>query len=111
MTKITILKTDGIYHQITVEGHAGYSEEGNDIVCAGISVLTINLVNSLETLSEDAFCVKEEEETGLIDIRLSYEDDEEPSFEAEILIESFIIGMTNLSENYSDYLSLEIKEV
>ena len=30
-----------------VKGHAGYAEEGSDIVCSAISVLTTTCVNAL----------------------------------------------------------------
>ena len=32
---------------IEVKGHAGYAKRGEDIVCAAISVLTINTINSI----------------------------------------------------------------
>ena len=34
-------------------GHAGYAEEGQDIICAAVSALIVNTVNSVETLTED----------------------------------------------------------
>ena len=35
---------------VFMNGHAGYSEEGSDIVCAGASTLIYTLANSLETI-------------------------------------------------------------
>ncbi len=31
-----------------VEGHAGFAQAGQDIVCAGVSALTVSAVNGLE---------------------------------------------------------------
>ena len=109
MTAIKIFKANNVINRITIFGHSGYAEEDEDIVCAGISVLTINLINSLEKLSKDIFDVKENDETGYLDITLSYDD--MPEYSTEILIQSYLIGIESLLENYSDYLSLEIEEV
>ena len=32
-------ETDGAGHELSIEGHAGYAEEGHDVVCAGVSAL------------------------------------------------------------------------
>ena len=51
MTTITIYKSDkGSYKGFTCKGHAGSAMSGKDIVCAAISILVINTVNSLEEL-------------------------------------------------------------
>ena len=48
MIAVTI-KPDGL----TVDGHAGYAETGNDIICAAVSALAQGLVHSLEALTDD----------------------------------------------------------
>ena len=35
------------------KGHAGFSETGQDIVCAAASVLMINTVNAIEAFADD----------------------------------------------------------
>ena len=55
MINITVKKRNGISIWILLSrGHAGYAEEGQDIVCAAVSALIINTVNSLETFTDDA---------------------------------------------------------
>lgn len=49
--------------EIMVEGHAGYAEIGKDIVCAAISTLYQNLVNSIDQLSDSV--VHEFNEPGI----------------------------------------------
>ena len=38
---------------VEVKGHAGYDEYGKDIVCAAVSVLTVNMANSVEKFTDD----------------------------------------------------------
>ena len=50
MTKITVFRNrGGEYLGFDCLGHAGYAEAGYDIVCAGISVLVINFINSVDS--------------------------------------------------------------
>ncbi|MFR4579186.1 MAG: ribosomal-processing cysteine protease Prp [Clostridium fessum] len=47
-----------------VKGHAGYDEYGKDIVCAAVSVLTVNMANSVEKFTDDGFEGSVDEKTG-----------------------------------------------
>ena len=38
-----------------MEGHAGYADEGEDIICAAVSALALNFFNSVVAFSEDFF--------------------------------------------------------
>ena len=60
---------------IKVTGHAGYAEEGKDIVCAAVSVLAQNLIQSIEALTGDE--IKYRIEPGHMDIE--YKDRSEQS--------------------------------
>ena len=72
MTKITIFRNrDNEFLGFECLGHAGYAEEGEDIVCAGISALVINTVNSLGLYTKDAFFTDSDEETGKISLSFS----------------------------------------
>jgi len=48
------------------EGHAGFSHSGQDIVCAAVSALIINTVNSIEQFTSDTFDYQENEKNGYI---------------------------------------------
>ena len=49
MIKVTIYKDkDNLITGFKVLGHAGYGQEGNDVVYAAVSALVINTINSIE---------------------------------------------------------------
>ena len=54
MTHITIYKSSATNRTVGFKsaGHAGYAEEGSDIICSAISVLTINTINSIEQFTD-----------------------------------------------------------
>lgn len=109
MTTITIYKSDNRSFQgFTCKGHAGFADSGRDIVCAAVSILVINTINSLEELVHEEMTLNNDEATGYIDCRFSHE----ISAEAKLLMDSMILGLESIAEQYgSKYLRLIFKEV
>ena len=107
MVKITVYQNhDQQFVGFDCLGHAEYSDE-NDIVCAAVSAMTINCMNSIEELTEERFSVFQHEDDGVIDYML----DDKPGMEAEILLKSLVLGLRDLEKEYKDFISLDYKEV
>ncbi|MDY2700495.1 MAG: ribosomal-processing cysteine protease Prp [Suilimivivens sp.] len=109
MTTITIMKSkNGEYKRVTCEGHAGYADAGEDIVCSAISILVINTINSLDVLTDVQMEVTSDQEKGLIDCRLIGNSD----LSSTLLIDSMVLGLQNVVSQYGkQYLKLKFKEV
>lgn len=109
MTKITIYKSNNSnYKRFICEGHSGFAEAGSDIVCASISILVINTINSLEALSNERLEIDSDEHTGFIDCRFP----DNINSGSKLLVDAMILGLQTIEEQYgSKYLSLKIKEV
>lgn len=82
---------------ITVDGHAGYAERGNDIVCAGVTALTQTLIGSLEELTSDD--IKYDISPGRANINYG-----NLSEESKILVDSFFIGICMIADEFPDYV-------
>ena len=48
MIKVVVYKSGMRYYGFHVSGHAGYDESGKDIVCAGVSAMTMLVINTIE---------------------------------------------------------------
>lgn len=83
--------------RITVSGHAGYAEAGKDIVCAGVTALTISLVKSINDLTEDK--IEYEISPGRVDIHCG-----NLSEAGMLLVDSFFIGICLIAEKYPDHV-------
>ena len=106
MTAVTIYKRSGQYAGFVIEGHAGYGEEGEDIVCAAVSVLSLNTLNSIEAFTEDRF--SGEEKDG--DLSCSFP--EALSEKAVLLLDSMVLGLTDIQRSYGkSYIRIVFKEV
>ncbi|MBQ6129398.1 MAG: ribosomal-processing cysteine protease Prp [Lachnospiraceae bacterium] len=105
MVTATVVKNPSGYESFSCKGHAGFAASGKDIVCSAISVLTINTANSIMTLTDTKISVSEN------DGFLSWKFEGGSGKEADLLMDSLLIGLKSLEEEYGKYLKLEIKEV
>ena len=110
MTKITFHTTKtGEYRGFTCKGHAGYADYGRDIVCASISVLVINTINSLEEITGERMEVSADDEAGII--RCSFVD--QPLKDtSKVLMDSLVLGLTQIEKQYGKkHCKLTFEEV
>ena len=110
MTQITFHKTTaGEYQGFTCDGHAGYANHGKDIVCASISVLVINTINSLEQITGEQMQVDTDEDSGVIQCNFVNQPLKETS---KALMDSLVLGLTQIEKQYGkSYCKLTFEEV
>ena len=109
MTHVSVIKTsNGEYVGFNCIGHSGYAERGEDIVCAAISVLVINTVNSLDQLAGEKIRLVTNEEEGLIDCRF----DGQINDKSRLLLDSMVLGLKEIKKQYGKtFIDLTFEEV
>lgn len=85
---------------IEIRGHAGYAENGKDIVCAGMTALTQTLVRSMQGLSKDK--IEYEVSPGKADIHYG-----NLSEAGKLMVDSFFIGVCLIADEFPDYIRIE----
>lgn len=90
-----IKKSGEDYVSFSCKGHAGYAEEGYDIICAAVSVLTVNTINAIERFTEDTF------EAEAADGNVSWKFTMFPlSDKASLLMDTLVMGLEDIQESY-----------
>ncbi|MCD7743878.1 MAG: ribosomal-processing cysteine protease Prp [Lachnospiraceae bacterium] len=108
MIHMTVWKKGGQYSGFSFEGHAGYAEEGSDVVCAAVSALALNAANSIESFTEDYFEQEFAGDGGYLRMDFPNGAGEKTS----LLMDSLILGLRGVLDTYGDeYLTLTIEEV
>lgn len=113
MIKVFLCKEQDIFVGTQVTGHANFAEHGQDIVCAAVSVLTINTENTLNgilKLKEDQLKVIQED--NLIAVSINPEKlKEEQLKDTQLIFKSFELGIQNMVRQYPQFIELFYKEV
>ena len=89
------LRKDGIM----ISGHAGYAPTGSDIVCAGVTALTQELIRSMEGLTDDR--IETDIGSGMASIQYG-----DLSEKGRLLIDSFFIGICMIAEEFPNYVRI-----
>lgn len=100
MIKISINKKDEQINLIKIEGHAGYSKYGKDIVCAAVSSIVTTTVNGLSRLDNE--CLSYIEDDGMLSITILKHDNI-----IDVLLENMIELLKELERNYKKYIKIE----
>ena len=109
MIKVSLEKDKlGNIQKVIVQGHACYEEAGEfDIVCAGVSALTITLLNGFETvLKIDEKMLKRTVGPGYTEFQIPVFNDDIPDLQVKTLTDVYASGIRSMAEAYSDYITV-----
>ncbi|WAH38973.1 ribosomal-processing cysteine protease Prp [Alicyclobacillus dauci] len=84
-----------------VKGHSGYADAGSDIVCAAVSVLVYNAINSCERFAGVMLDVLDEGET--LTCRLP----KQPTEAVRLLVNSLFYGVEQVAEQYPEFVRIQ----
>ncbi|MCR5546227.1 MAG: ribosomal-processing cysteine protease Prp [Lachnospiraceae bacterium] len=107
MITVTIFRKENQITGIKSIGHAGYADYGQDIVCAAVSVLLINTMNSIEKFTDEQVTMADAKPG---DLEVSFP--KGLGHDGKLFIDSLLLGLQEISKEYGDeYLTLIFKEV
>ena len=114
MTTVIFYKTDGYYYGFEEQGHTGYGESGDDVLCAALSSMTMLLINAIEvSYASDVNYSIDEATTDIKVIVKSalpkYEKDEKKQYAVQGLIQAYFFQLMDLVEEYHEFL--DVKEI
>ena len=115
MTKVIFYRADGVYYGFEEQGHTGFAESGNDILCAALSAMTMLIINTIEVAYATNVEYSIDDETTDIKVMVhsilpEYKGDENKRYAVSGLIEGYYYQLNDMLEDYYDYLDVEISE-
>ncbi len=110
MINITIVKKNQDIITIEAKGHSGYAPVGSDIVCSAISVLTQNLINSLQKILKITPVYRIDESIPFLTVSIPNDISKEDYEKAQILVKSAVLGIRDVADSYSKYIRIKEKQ-
>lgn len=97
--------SDGSIRGFSVKGHANYAKAGEDIVCAGVSAVTVGTVNSIESLT--GVQLDAEMEHGFLSAYLSSGIQDNIYSQVQLLLESLVVMLKSIVDSYGEYIQIK----
>lgn len=103
MIRFRVYQSDSCIQEFVVTGHSGYGEAGTDIVCAGVSALVYNAVNSCEQLLG---IVLDATDTAN-ELRCVVQSSHRSNPDVQLLLHSLVFGVEQMAKAYPKYVKVE----
>ena len=82
-----------------IDGHAGYDEEGHDIVCAAVSGITLTAALGLRDYAKAEGSYKNQK--GHMSVRIT-----RPDETTQAIMETMVLGLDQISRQYPEFVSI-----
>jgi uncharacterized protein len=105
MIKVKIDRNaDRSIRSFTVTGHAYYDDPGKDIVCAGVSSVTVGTVNAIEELTGVELVSRMEE--GFLQAAVPEVSPGNTTDRVQLLLESMIVMLKSIEQAYGAFITV-----
>lgn len=104
MVNVKVLKKEDLIKSLSISGHANAGDYGNDLVCAGVSSISIGLANALDKLTQNLCTINIDE--NLVSIEVLDSD-----VSIQMILQTGIIQLQTIEEQFPKNIKIKIMEV
>ncbi len=113
MTKIIFYRQNGIFYGFEEQGHTGYAEAGEDILCSALSAMTMLIINTIEVsyASDVEYDIGEDDTRIVVRSKAAlpeFEEDDRKRYAVSGLFMSYFYQLNDLVEEYYKYLEVDV---
>ncbi|SHG88451.1 ribosomal-processing cysteine protease Prp [Tepidibacter thalassicus] len=101
--------SEGNIIEFSINGHAGFAEHGQDVVCAAVSVLSQTAVLGICDYAK-VNCEFNIDD-GKLQCKIPSDISDEKRKIIDAILETMVLGLKNIKEGYSSYIKLKEEEV
>lgn len=106
MVTVTIVRgPDGRIRSFSVSGHARYADPGKDIVCAGVSAVTVGAVNAIEKLT--GLVPEAKMQSGWLSASAPESEEAARNDQVQLLLEGMVVALESIVETYGKYVRIK----
>lgn len=109
MIQAVIYRTkSGKIQSFEISGHALFANRGKDIVCAGVSAVSVGAVNAVHKLT--GVVPKIDQESGLLRCGIPDNLPEDTFEKIQLLLEGMIVSLQTIEEEYGTHIKVIFKK-
>ena len=104
MISVTVKRVEDKIVELTVRGHSGYADYGQDVVCAAVSAITQTALLGLIHYAGNVRYERDEKK-GYLHIVVP----NEPETVCRGIVETAVIGLKDIAKGYGTFVRVEEK--
>lgn len=111
MTNITFFKSGDRILRMICEGHTGFGESGEDIVCSALSsIVQTGALGMLMVACANVDVVRDDK-LAYLEIVVPQNMDASKAHDVQVIFATMLCGVSDLYSEYSDFINLEVRDV
>ena len=113
MTKIVFYRSNGVFWGFEEQGHTGYADAGEDILCSALSAMTMLIINTIEvSYASDVDYEIDDDDTRIVVSSKAalpeFEEDERKRYAVSGLFMSYFYQLNDMTEEYYKFLEVDV---
>ena len=110
MINITIYRTEsGHIHSFEMDGHALFADRGKDIVCAGVSAVSVGAINAVHELTGVTPDL-EHRADGFLRCVIPGGLSEDVYEKVQLILEAMAVSLRSIEETYGEHIKITFKK-
>ncbi|MBM7597818.1 uncharacterized protein YsxB (DUF464 family) [Virgibacillus halotolerans] len=109
MIQVTVYRSNNLMTGFELSGHAESGPYGYDLVCAGVSAVSIGTVNAVTELCEADLEIEQGAEGGYLLVSLPKSLQGEKMEKVQLLFEGMLISLKSIEQEYRQFIHIRSK--
>lgn len=98
-------KDDQSIQAFAISGHAEFAEHGKDIVCAGVSAVSVGTVNAAEAVL--GVHLHTSMQSGNLEVRVPEGLEPKAQEQLQVILESMVVMLDSIQQSYGKYIKIQ----
>ncbi|HET7522409.1 MAG TPA: ribosomal-processing cysteine protease Prp [Bacillales bacterium] len=107
MVTVEIERQNNQIVSFMLSGHANSGPYGHDLVCAGVSAVSIGTENAVEVLCGVRLITEQADDGGFLRCTVPGDLDEETEKNVQLLLEGMVVSVRAIVRKYGKYIQLK----
>ncbi|WP_042223340.1 ribosomal-processing cysteine protease Prp [Oceanobacillus manasiensis] len=104
MIQVTINRMDNRITAFKLSGHADSGPYGYDLVCAGVSAVSIGTVNAVVSLCGADLLIEQGEDGGYLYVQIP--DEVRNMEQVQLLFEGMLVSLQSIENEYGEFIRI-----
>lgn len=109
MIKVTVFRKKDLIKAFELSGHAESGPYGYDLVCAGVSAVSIGAINAVLTLCEVDLDIEQSDDGGYLYVTIPDSIGSKKMERVQLLFEGMLISLSSIEQEYQPFITIEDK--
>lgn len=105
MIQVTIYRNDNRITAFKLSGHADSGPYGYDLVCAGVSAVSIGTVNAVMTLCDADLQIEQGEDGGYLYVQIPTNTVDNIE-QVQLLFEGMLVSLQSIESEYGEFIKI-----